>query len=1138
MNIPLPSWMQAIKLLIFMKFNTWMLELIKVFFMKGIEKIFEKVFDLAVSNIPSNIANFPTEASAKGELRKLCDRANRIRARLDDAEQNRKIENESVLLWLSELRSIAFEAEDLNEEFDARVRAREASRWYCRGVKNRIDEINEGYDAIFNDRERLRDYNQAPVASPQIGLEGDAPINRETRRDETGSSEGAIRPRGRHEENELLRRLLRQGSNSTRFPPVISIIGEGGIGKTVLAQSVYNHPEISEHFKPLVWISLSAKPDPVETIKKIIEAINGTNCNLLTLDMLQRTLQQLLRGKKFLLVLDGVYTDTNDMLFWDPVWIPLSMAESGSRVLATTRNQTTAQYMGSSDQVPLTGLNSDSLWLILKDEAFPQGPVPKNLERIGKEFAKKCYGSPLVAKLVGRTLYSRTEEEHWKSLLQAMPNPDEVVGNVLPYLKRSYELLPLHLKRCFAYCSIFPKGYEFDRDYLVKLWMSEGLLKSERRNARTLEDIGRKQFNDLLWRSFFQSCGRLGGCDRYVMPGAIHDLAESVSMYECARFDHSDIQHDKHAMVRYAYLCGDHLKHESLNNIYEKEHLRTLIITGGPAPVINILQKKLSSNLKCLRSLDMSKCKLDNLHESIGNLIHLRYLNLSGSLFESLPESICKLLNLQTLNLDDCDNLKALPEGMCNLINMRHIHLSLNWEKWKGKDFDSMPPELRRLTSLQTLSRFAVAKKDGCGITELKDLNLRGDLCISNLENVENGKEAKDANLLNKALRELRLRWSGNSANEEEVIMQLRPSNEIKSICIEGYNGSKLPNWVTEPSFEHLEMLKLFNCKVCDNLPQIATLPHLKMLYLLGLHKVRDLKDLVGGANNSVAFPSLELLHLSDMLELEKWFEVRVPNGSLTKLHELSITDCPKLKHIPYLPSSLITFELRNCRALMLLPTTVASLSNLIVEEVDSKIIWWVQNLTSLTSLSIIKVPKLKRITEGNLRGLSGVTMLKIDGCNELKSIAVGPQNLPYLKKLEISFCTKLSLFCDQGLPDQIEELYLKGLKSLDELPSGLDQLDQLRTLKLCDVPKLQSVPVMPPDLHFLTIKGCLELEKKCQRGGPDWKNIEHVRFLRIGDIHSYDSSLSSRTSHGQVCTLGAFLCFTSFAFLFFFLEN
>ncbi|KAJ4768248.1 NBS-LRR-like resistance protein [Rhynchospora pubera] len=1077
-----------------------------------LEKFIEAIVGLVVNFFPTLFSNLPTEASDRAELVKLCERATRIRARLDDADQNRKIENEQVLLWLGELRSIAFDIEDLNEEFEAETRvARGVSHWvtfksacYYWGVKSRVDDINKRYDAIFTDRQRLSEFNEAPRTRSCDSIPG-------TRRydfPQTGSLEGNLRLRGRNKENEQLHRLLLQDSNNTRLPSVISITGGGGIGKTALAQSVFNHEAISELFDPLIWVSVSVNPDPVETIKKIIEAINGTSCNLFTLDMLQRKLQQLLCGKKFLLVLDGVYTDTKDMLFWDPVWIPLSMAQKGSRVLATTRNRTTAQYMGSSDQVALTGLNSNSLWLVLKDEAFPQitnsYPVPENLETIGKEIAEKCYGSPLVAKLLGRALSDSTEEEVWKYLLQGMPHPDEVVDNILPSLKRSYELLPLHLKRCFAYCSIFPKGYEFDRDDLVKLWMSEGLVKCEHRNARTLEDIGRKQFNDLLWRSFFQPCDRPGSCDRYVMPGAIHDLAESVSMFECARVDHSSIQHDKHTKTRYAFLCGDRLKHELQDHVYNKEHLRTLIIyTVDPVPLKNILPQKLSSNLKCLRSLDLSKCKVDNLHVSIGNLIHLRYLNLCGSLFKTLPESICKLLKLQTLNLDECYNLKKLPQGMSSLIDLRHIGLSLNWEKWDGKDFDSMPPELGRLTSLQTLSRFVVAKRDGCGITELKDLNLRGDLCISKLENVKNSNDASDAELWMKGhLRNLMLRWSDrkyfDSGNEEEVIRQLYPSNSIKSICIEGYSGSEFPLWVTESSFRHLETLKLVKCKGCAKLPHVATLPQLKSLYLLGLDQVTDLNGLVGQTTNSVGFPSLELLHLSDMLELYKWFSV--PSGSLTKLCELSISNCPKLELVSYLPSSLMRLELRNCRAQMQLPTTVPSLSNLIVEGVDSRLIEWVQNLTSLTSLSIDNIPELEHITEGQLRGLSGLKMLKIDACDMLKSIEIngGAQYLPSLKKLEIFCCAKFRFDSDQVLPHQIKELYLKDLKSLDELPSGLNQLGHLRTLEICDVPKLQSVPKIS-SLRLLFIKGCPELERKCKNGGLDWDNVKHVSCRYIG---------------------------------------
>jgi hypothetical protein len=50
-----------------------------------------------------------------------------------------------------------------------------------------------------------------------------------------------------------------------------------------------------------------------------------------------------------------------------------------------------------------------------------------------------------------------------------------------PLLKLSYHNLPSTLKRCFAHCSMFPKGYVFEKDEIVRLWMTEGLLKCSRR---------------------------------------------------------------------------------------------------------------------------------------------------------------------------------------------------------------------------------------------------------------------------------------------------------------------------------------------------------------------------------------------------------------------------------------------------------------------------------------------------------------------------------------------------------------------------------------------------------------------------------------------------------------------------------
>ncbi|OWM88077.1 hypothetical protein CDL15_Pgr016650 [Punica granatum] len=90
-----------------------------------------------------------------------------------------------------------------------------------------------------------------------------------------------------------------------------------------------------------------------------------------------------------------------------------------------------------------------------------------DLKPAGEKIAAKCAGLPLAAKTVGGVLRSKDELNEWTAIAESKiwDLPEETNG-VPQALKLSYFYLPSDLKRCFAYCAVFHKDYEFKKDDL------------------------------------------------------------------------------------------------------------------------------------------------------------------------------------------------------------------------------------------------------------------------------------------------------------------------------------------------------------------------------------------------------------------------------------------------------------------------------------------------------------------------------------------------------------------------------------------------------------------------------------------------------------------------------------------------
>jgi hypothetical protein len=341
--------------------------------------------------------------------------------------------------------------------------------------------------------------------------------------------------------------------------------------------------------------------------------------------------------------------------------------------------------------------------------------------------------------------------------------------------------------------------------------------------------------------------------------------------------------------------------HENYEGFGRAKHLRTFFPINFRCPPFN--NEKASciilSNLKCLRVLSFcSNPYLVALPDSIDELIYLRYLDLSSTAIETLPDSLCNLYNLQTLKLYNCQQLTMLPNDLQNLLNLRHLDIR---ETWLGE----MPREMSKLNQLQHLSYFVVGKHEKKTIKELGTLSdLHGLLSIRKLENVTNSLEASEANIMEKQyLEELSFVWSRdakdgftNSQNEMDIFAKLRPAKNLKRLGIDGYRGTRFPEWVGNPSYHNITWLSLSFCQNCCMLPPLGQLRSLKKLKIYGMSMLETIQSEFfenDGSFSETYFPSLECLEFDKMPCWEVWHHPHESYASFPVLKSLVIRDCP-----------------------------------------------------------------------------------------------------------------------------------------------------------------------------------------------------------------------------------------------------
>ncbi|XP_060195241.1 putative disease resistance protein At1g50180 [Lycium barbarum] len=615
----------------------------------------------------------------------------RMKCFLKDADMKQEEDKDArIRNWVSEIRAVAYHAEDVIEIFIHQVESFERQSFFIKcafypkklyllyKVGKEIESIQTKILEISNSRER---YGIRHIQGLGDG-EGSSTARKRMRELRRSSPLVANKDAVGLEKhvNSVVSILLKEDKRLH----VASIVGMGGIGKTTLAKEVYNQAQIRGKFDNRAWVYVSQDYKPTKIIKELIlQLANPEEDKVKIVDTmdklseaaLEEMLHRRLEKTCYLIVLDDIWTTEA----WDIIARSFPNNDKSSRLLLTSRRKEVALHADAhTTPYELKVLSEEESWELFIKKAFAEErECPQDLVDVGKEILKKCDGLPLAITVIGGLLAGKKKQRsEWQRVQRSLSS--YLVGSqaygVSAILALSYHELPPHLKSCFLYLGLLQKGKDIPVKQLMHIWIAHGLI--QQKGEQKLEDIAEDFLDELIGRNLVRV--NLVKADDKVKSCRLHDLLRDFCIMKAkeeifleVHQKADDLSISVSESRHHVFQCPPD-RYKYLGN--SKSYIRSLLSFDSSAKPVN-LDCICTSSFKLLKVLYIDSPGLKVISESIGKLCSLKYLGIGWrTRIKKLPRSISRLKNLETIDMPMSRYYSVLvPNVLWKLENLKHL---------------------------------------------------------------------------------------------------------------------------------------------------------------------------------------------------------------------------------------------------------------------------------------------------------------------------------------------------------------------------------------------------------------------------------------------------------------------------------